>query len=108
MSPIPIRIITLESLFTLRTNPLRLFRLDVLRRGWLLVLIAVLLWVTSITASFPPSAMTVATASYHEVSPLDKIPGLNVSSVSESNPVARHGFRLSILTVKAPFEVLLS
>lgn len=79
----PLRVMTIESLFTLRRNPLSLFRTSVLRKGWLLCIIALLIWVTSIAASFPPSAITVETAIYEKSSVRGGIPGLNVSSVSQ-------------------------
>lgn len=79
----PLRVMTIEALLTFRTNPLSLFSTYVLRNGWLLVIIAVLIWITSITANFPPNAITVVTASCLDPGVQDGIPGLNVSSVNK-------------------------
>jgi hypothetical protein len=77
----PMNIMTIESMFTLRSDPISLLSTDVLRNGWMLVIITLLVWVESIAVSFPPSAMTVTTASYQNIVLRDKIPGLNMSPV---------------------------
>lgn len=50
---------TLDRLWTLRANPFSLFSRGVLRKAWVLVVVASLLWTVPVAVSFPPGAITV-------------------------------------------------
>lgn len=53
-----LKVSTIESFFTLRTNPFRLFDRSVFTQP-LLVFIAIFIWSIQIAASFPPGALTI-------------------------------------------------
>ena len=78
----PLHLETLEALYTLRGNLWGLFSMRVLRRGWLLALIAIILWCIPIAMSFPPSAMTVTEGVSISTGMQDGIPSLDFSNVS--------------------------
>jgi hypothetical protein len=66
----PLTTLTIEHIFTLRSNPLSLFDRTVFRRARPLVMVAIIYWSASIAMSFPPGAITV-------VSSLRKVPVMN-------------------------------
>lgn len=55
------RVSTIESLFQMRSNPLALASLHVMREGTLLFLIAGFMWVVPVAVTFPPGALTIST-----------------------------------------------
>lgn len=77
----PLRLDTVELLYSLRNNPSSLGSLNVYQKGWLLVIIATILWVIPIAMSFPPSAITVHHAESTVSGLRDGLPGFNLSNV---------------------------
>lgn len=78
----PLAILTIEHIFTLRSNPLSLFDRTVFRRARPLVMVAIIYWFASIAMSFPPGAITVV-SSLQEVHVLNAdVPTFNASDVS--------------------------
>ncbi|CAG8947949.1 unnamed protein product [Penicillium salamii] len=79
----PLAILTIEHIFTLRSNPLSLFDKTVFRRARPLVMVAIIYWFASIAMSFPPGAITVV-SSLQEVHVLNAdVPTFNAS---DKNP----------------------
>lgn len=75
------KVSTIELLFAIRSNPFQIFRAASLKATPILCALALLMWLSSIVISFPPGAITIATAprtSYETVS----VPSFNASFVS--------------------------
>lgn len=85
----PMRLETLEFLYTMRGSPTSFFSMTVLQKGWLLAIITMVLWAVPIAMSFPSSSMTVrSTTMTHEV-PQAQVPGMDLSEVSAINTYFR-------------------
>ncbi|RAQ40853.1 hypothetical protein AFGD_007155 [Aspergillus flavus] len=81
----PMRLETLEFLYTMRGSPTSFFSLTVLQKGWLLAVITMVLWAVPIVMSFPSSSMTVrSTTRTHEVFQT-QMPGMNLSETWGGN-----------------------
>ncbi|KAK6837239.1 hypothetical protein RU639_001349 [Aspergillus parasiticus] len=81
----PMRLETLEFLYTMRGSPTSFFSMTVLQKGWLLAIITMVLWAVPIAMSFPSSSMTVmSTTTTHEVSQT-QVPGMNLSETWGGN-----------------------
>lgn len=77
------KVSTIEMLFSIRSNPLRLFRINSIKKTWILFSLAVLLYIIPIATSFPPGALTVRSTSPVEIVP-SKVPTYNGSFVSSN------------------------
>jgi hypothetical protein len=55
------RVSTIENLFQMRSNPLKLASNQVMRKGTLLFLVAVYMWMDPVAVTFPPGALTIST-----------------------------------------------
>ncbi|BAE64006.1 unnamed protein product [Aspergillus oryzae RIB40] len=81
----PMRLETLEFLYTMRGSPTSFFSMTVLQKGWLLAIITMVLWAVPIAMSFPSSSMTVrSTTMTHEV-PQTQVPGMDLSETWGGN-----------------------
>jgi hypothetical protein len=78
-----LKISTIEALFSLRSNPLLLFRGDAIKAAPPLFLIAILMWSIQIAISFPTGALTVVSANRTTFSMLS-VPTFNGSFVRTS------------------------
>lgn len=78
----PLHLETLDALYSLRMNLGALLSLRVLRRGWLLSVIAIILWCIPIAMSFPPSAITIADGQSISSGIQHGLPSMNLSDVS--------------------------
>ncbi|KAE8380431.1 hypothetical protein BDV26DRAFT_279500 [Aspergillus bertholletiae] len=84
----PMRLETLEYLYTMRGSPISFFSLTVLQKGWLLAIITMVLWAVPVAMSFPSSSMTVTTTvRTHEASQI-QVPGMNLSETWGGNTTA--------------------
>ncbi|OGM49451.1 hypothetical protein ABOM_001699 [Aspergillus bombycis] len=84
----PMRLETLEFLYTMRGSPMSFFSLTVLQKGWLLAIITMVLWAVPVAMSFPSSSMTVRSMTRtHEVSQT-QVPGMNLSETWDGNTTA--------------------
>ncbi|KAB8212130.1 hypothetical protein BDV34DRAFT_219346 [Aspergillus parasiticus] len=80
----PMRLETLEFLYTMRGSPMSFFSLTVLQKGWLLAIITMVLWAVPIAMSFPSSSMTVrSTTRTHEFQ--TQMPGMNLTETWGGN-----------------------
>lgn len=77
----PLNFGTVEALYTLRSNPLWGFRRAILREGALLVVLACIIWLVPLATTFPPSSMTLESATQAH-SNLTGVPTFNADSVS--------------------------
>lgn len=78
---LPIGISTIETLFTLRSNPFLIARVDAIQAVLFLFLLAVFMWTVHIIVNFPTGALTVVSANKITFSPAD-FPTFNGSFVS--------------------------
>lgn len=77
------KVSTIELLFSIRSNPFILLRPAALRATPLLFALSILIWASQIAISFPPGAITVATA--HRMSNRTvNVPTFNASFVSDA------------------------
>ncbi|KAE8158939.1 hypothetical protein BDV40DRAFT_291349 [Aspergillus tamarii] len=81
----PMRLETLEFLYTMRGSPMSFFSLTVLQKGWLLAIITMVLWAVPVAMSFPSSSMTVRSAVRTHVVPQTQMPGMNLSETWDGN-----------------------
>ncbi len=75
------KVSTIELLFSIRSNPLQIFRTATLRAAPTLCALALLMWLSNIAQGFPPGAITISKApriSYKTVT----VPSCNASFVS--------------------------
>ncbi|KAB8219536.1 hypothetical protein BDV33DRAFT_204247 [Aspergillus novoparasiticus] len=93
----PMRLETLEFLYTMRGSPMSFFSLTVLQKGWLLAIITMVLWAVPIAMSFPSSSMTVrSTTMTHEVFQT-QMPGMNLSETWGGNTTIMKDKELAML-----------
>ncbi|KAE8310649.1 hypothetical protein BDV41DRAFT_579345 [Aspergillus transmontanensis] len=93
----PMRLETLEFLYTMRGSPMSFFSLTVLQKGWLLAIITMVLWAVPIAMSFPSSSMTVrSTTRTHEVFQT-QMPGMNLSETWGGNTTIMKDKELAML-----------
>ncbi|KAE8153275.1 hypothetical protein BDV25DRAFT_169157 [Aspergillus avenaceus] len=81
----PMRLETLEFLYTMRGSPTSFFSLTAIQKGWMLGIITIILWVIPIAMSFPSSAMTIRNALYTHVVPHIDVPVLNAQEIWDKN-----------------------
>ena len=77
----PIKLGIVETLYTLRSNPLFGFQPKVLQHGLFLVAVACQIWLIPIATAFPPSSLTLDSARYVHSDMVD-VPTFNPSNVS--------------------------
>jgi len=80
------KVSTIELLFSIRSNPLQIFRWSSIRATPTLCILASLMWLLQIATGFPPGAITVATiqrVSYKTIN----VPTFNTSFVRDICPV---------------------
>ncbi|KAG0651198.1 hypothetical protein D0Z07_2001 [Hyphodiscus hymeniophilus] len=101
------RVSTIELLFSIRSNPLILFRPAALRATPLLFALSIIMWASQIVTSFPPGAITVITTQKTSFG-MVVVPSFNASFVSP--PVLQlHGPQLTKnddLLLRLAFPVL--
>ncbi|KNG87436.1 hypothetical protein ANOM_004258 [Aspergillus nomiae NRRL 13137] len=81
----PMRLETLEFLYTMRGSPTSFFSLTVLQKGWLLAIITMVLWAVPVAMSFPSSSMTVRSAIRTHEAFQTEMPGMNLSETWGGN-----------------------
>lgn len=88
-----LRIEVIEAMFNVKANPLCIFSLDVIRYGWILVLMALVAWGLPAASSFTPGALTVKSVSPN-IPGFATISTFNASDVSASfllcSPVVKY------------------
>ncbi|RJE24584.1 hypothetical protein PHISCL_03062 [Aspergillus sclerotialis] len=93
----PMKLGTIETLYTLRGNPLWGLQPGILRDGFLLVMIAFIIWVVPIATSFSPSSMTLKSATYTHTKMME-VPTFNASDTWGGNISALQSNSLVIIS----------
>lgn len=71
---------TIEVLFSIRSNPLQLFRISAIKKTWILILLAIVLYIVPFATNFAPGALTVKSATIVDIVPAS-VPSFNASYV---------------------------
>lgn len=77
----PLKVSTVEALFSMRSSPKALFDSASVIKASPLVLITAVIWLIPIATSFPPGSLTVVAGSRTDVVSID-VPTFNASDVS--------------------------
>ncbi|KAF7593651.1 hypothetical protein BBP40_011057 [Aspergillus hancockii] len=95
----PMRLEILEYLYTMRGSPMSFFSGTVFQKGWLLVVITIILWRIPIAMSFPSSAMMVRSAISTEGGSQVEVSGMGVSDTWNGNTTAIIEKEMSLFVV---------
>ncbi|KUJ24318.1 uncharacterized protein LY89DRAFT_727350 [Mollisia scopiformis] len=91
------KVSTIEALFSIRSNPLMLFKPAAIAATPLLCILALVMWITQFVTGFPPGAITVVSVQKSTFGTVN-IPSFNASYMGNGSGVDAEAFSLTTLT----------